>query len=111
MCRFFATTLLLLVLLPAPAALHADAVNPRGAGEADAPPVADITFETSLEKAMELGRSHKRVVVVYFTAVWCGYCRRMETLGFSDGEVKSYASKFVWVKIDIDLSELREDRR
>ena len=101
MRTFFATTLLLLVLLPAPAAL-AEVVKPRGPGNTPAPPVGNITFEASLEKAMELGRSRKRVVVAYFTAVWCGYCRRMETLCFSDGEVKSYASKFVWVKIDID---------
>ncbi len=101
MRRIFAITLLLLVLSPA-ATLPAEAVKPRAAGKALAPPVENIAFEASLEKAMELGRSRKRVVVAYFTAVWCGYCRRMETLCFSDGEVKSYASKFVWVKIDID---------
>lgn len=107
--RSLIVTPFLLVFLAAPLALRAEVVKPpesvkrRDTAKAPAaPPIGNITFEASLEKAMDLGSSRRLVVVAYFTADWCGYCRKMETLCFPDQEVQSYAAKFVWVKIDID---------
>ena len=102
MNRFFVTTALVLALLPAQLALSIDTKKPPAVGPVGVTPPGNITFQSDLAKAIELGRSQKRVVAAYFTAAWCGYCRKMESVSFADSEVKSYASKFVWVKIDID---------
>ena len=62
---------------------------------------AAIRFQP-LAQAVEKGGEEKRVVVVYLTAAWCGYCRKMENIAFADQEVQSLARKFVWAKVDID---------
>lgn len=65
------------------------------------PAPTGIRFQPFAE-AIKEGVEKKRVVVVYFTAVWCGYCRKMEVTTFADKEVETLAKKFVWTKIDID---------
>lgn len=96
----FTTAFLLLAGLST--AVFAEETQSQPDKDVAAQPVKPIRFEPSLEKASELGRTQKRVVVAYFTASWCGYCRKMEALSFPDEEVKRHASKFVWTKIDID---------
>jgi thiol:disulfide interchange protein DsbD len=53
-----------------------------------------------LASAMERGRREGRPMLVDFTATWCGACKELDKLTFSDPEVKTEAARFLAVKID-----------
>lgn len=55
-----------------------------------------------LEQAVANARQQHRVIAVFFTAEWCGWCKRMAAESFTDPRVLAEASEFVWVKVDID---------
>jgi thioredoxin-related protein len=58
-----------------------------------------LNYEDGLTKAKETNRH----IFIDFTAVWCGWCKKMEKDTFSDKEViKLVNSEFVPVKIDGD---------
>ncbi|MGC4067809.1 MAG: cytochrome c biogenesis protein CcdA [Polyangiaceae bacterium] len=53
-----------------------------------------------LESAMERGRRDGRPMLVDFTATWCGACKELDKLTFSDAAVKLEAGRFLAVKVD-----------
>ncbi len=55
-------------------------------------------FETVLARGMAEGK----VTVIYFTADWCGWCRKLETSAFVDPDVIRAAEPFVFAKVDVD---------
>ena len=68
---------------------------------------ANKTIEfRSLAEALAKGKTEKRVVIAYFTAKWCGYCRKLETQTYRDPKVRTLADEFVWAKVDIDAEPL-----
>lgn len=68
---------------------------------AQAEPPATIPFD-ALDKAAARGQTQRRVIVVYFTADWCGWCKRMSSATFTDPGVLALADRFAWAKVDTD---------
>ena len=69
---------------------------------------SQVTRRGSLQfvRGWELGRrvatERGRPCLVFFTAHWCTYCRRMEETTFNDAAVVQAASQFVCVLVDAD---------
>lgn len=56
-----------------------------------------------LNVATTLAKSNNKLILLDFTASWCGPCAKMETEFWNNGDYKSITDKFVIAKIDIDL--------
>jgi thiol:disulfide interchange protein len=69
---------------------------------------SQLTRRGSIEfvRGWELGRriatERNQPCLVFFTAHWCTYCRRMEQTTFQDAAVSQLASQFVCVLVDAD---------
>ncbi len=61
-----------------------------------------ITFHQTAEAAIAVGKAEKKVTVLYFTADWCTWCRKMQATTFPDAAVTALAPRFAWAKIDTD---------
>ena len=57
---------------------------------------------TDVYKAMAQSGTKDRVMVFYFTASWCGYCRKMKATTFVDEQVVELSKKFMWIKVDTE---------
>lgn len=79
----------------APAAV---AAAPQGASR-DALPVE---FLTDYRAAVEQARAESKPLLVFFTARWCDYCRRMRSDAFSQQAVRDLSERFVLVAVDAD---------
>lgn len=78
---------------PAPATvLDASMVTQRGA----------ITFVKGWDLGRRVAAERARPCLVFFTAHWCTYCRKMEGTTFSDPAVAQLATQFVCVLVDAD---------
>jgi len=63
-----------------------------------------IAFSDSLPAAARRAAARKTFTIVYFSAKWCPWCRKMEATTFADREVAALAGRFEWVKLDADRS-------
>jgi thioredoxin 1 len=95
--------LLLVALIGAP--LFADNAPPTPqvppgleVERAQRPAIAWRDIDVGINEAI----AREQVLVVYFTAPWCGWCTRMEQSTFADPRVAERSAGFVWTKIDID---------
>ncbi|MEM9294618.1 MAG: thioredoxin family protein [Planctomycetota bacterium] len=77
-----------------------------GAAQAHAQPAPPpyIAFR-DVEDTLALAAEQAKPVVLYFTADWCGPCRRMQAEAFADPAVVRASKRFVWTKIDIDKNQ------
>jgi len=58
-------------------------------------------FEKMIGRApLEAGESIPRVVVVYFTATWCGPCRMVRS-----ADLEAATPMITWLKCDIDQND------
>src|SRR5690348_410810 len=58
---------------------------------------------TDLAVARQIATANKRLVLLHFTATWCGPCQRIERDYFTKPQViNALSASFVPVKIDID---------
>jgi thioredoxin-like negative regulator of GroEL len=71
-------------------------------GQAPATGGKSITFHQTAEAAIAVGKAEKKVTVLYFTADWCTWCRKMQATTFPDAAVTALAPRFAWAKIDTD---------
>jgi thioredoxin-related protein len=62
---------------------------------------AGLPFRDSLQAALRVGEANKKVVVAYFTAPWCPWCRKMSVATLSDRRVVTLADRFVWARVDV----------
>lgn len=73
-------------------ALDASKVTQRGA----------ITFVKGWELGRRVAAERQQPALVFFTAHWCTYCKKMEGTTFTDPAVAKLATQFVCVLVDAD---------
>lgn len=100
----FATLLTIVWALPA-----ALADPPPGAETGRAPEAADcpadgIEWHDDLDGAMALAREDGRPVIAYFTYDTCSWCHKLERDTYSDPSVIAFSRKFIWVKVNRDVT-------
>ena len=61
-----------------------------------------IQFLTDHKQALQLAQEQQKPIIIYFTASWCGWCRKMTTSVFNTDAIKEHASNYIWLKVDID---------
>ncbi|HEX6963885.1 MAG TPA: thioredoxin family protein [Lacipirellula sp.] len=76
----------------APTVLDASQVERRGA----------LPFVRGWELGRRIAAQRQQPCLVFFTADWCTYCKRMEETTFCDPAVVQSASQFVCVLVDAD---------
>lgn len=55
-----------------------------------------------IDQAIPRAVEQEKVAVVYFTADWCGWCRKMESTTFPEPAVRSLSDAFVFAEVDAD---------
>lgn len=76
---------------------------PEGARELSLEERTAAKWYDSIEEALDVARRTNRLVLVHFTATWCGPCRMIERDVYAKEEFKRAAGRsFVLAKIDID---------
>lgn len=76
--------------------------RPAPAGTASAPVVA--TWFDNLDKAKAEAASSGRMIIVDFTAIWCGPCQQLKKEVFESDRFKASAGKYVFCAIDFDTN-------
>ena len=79
-------------IVSAPTILEANQVERRGA----------LHFVRGWELGRRVAAERNQPCLVFFTAHWCTYCKRMEETTFRDPAVVESASQFVCVVVDAD---------
>ncbi|HUB27983.1 MAG TPA: thioredoxin family protein [Tepidisphaeraceae bacterium] len=65
--------------------------------------VERIAWRDSFDAAHDEARHAGKPMLLYFTAAWCGPCQSLETTTWADPDVAAELSKYVSVKLDVDL--------
>jgi YHS domain-containing protein len=73
----------------------------------DETPIKTISWRTSYADAADEAAERGRPLLIEFTAVWCGACRQMQQLTFSDRRVIEYVDK-AYVPLVVDADEHAE---
>ncbi len=55
-----------------------------------------------LKEAIAKSTAEEKVVVAYFSAEWCIWCRKIERDTFVNADVVEHAKAMVWTKVDVD---------
>jgi thiol:disulfide interchange protein len=62
-----------------------------------------INWQTnSFENVVAAARLENKRILVYFTAKWCGPCKKMDQNVFQNDSVANMVGKYIAVKIDVD---------
>ena len=57
----------------------------------------------NIEEAQKRAKDSPKMVFIYFTAKWCGWCKVMDKKTFTDPEVADYLNQYFYsVKMDFD---------
>jgi thiol-disulfide isomerase/thioredoxin len=76
-----------------------------GAEQTPSPPAereGGIVWSQSYEVGTKVAATEKSPVLLFFTASWCSWCRKLEREVLVEPEVMSELRKFVCVKLDVD---------
>ncbi len=61
-----------------------------------------VAWMNSFEEALKIAKEKNRPVMIDFYADWCGWCHRLDSDTYTDGNVVSKSKEFVNLKIDAD---------
>ncbi|MCY2959561.1 MAG: thioredoxin family protein [Planctomycetota bacterium] len=87
----------------APAQAPAAPAAPAAAAAAPAPPTpVKVWFEGSYEDGLAQARASNKLVFVDFWTTWCGYCKKLDKVTFSQPAVQAELSKMVSMSIDAE---------
>jgi thiol:disulfide interchange protein len=53
------------------------------------------------DEGMRIGKDQKRPILLYFTAPWCVWCKKLEKDTFVDREVIEVLKRFVCIRVDV----------
>lgn len=73
-------------------------IGSRASAQDDAPA---IKFFNSIDEA-RASTDEPLPLVISFGATWCGWCNKMAVDTYGDERMQEVATRFLWVKIDID---------
>ncbi|UBM59677.1 thioredoxin family protein [Marinilongibacter aquaticus] len=65
---------------------------------------AQSRWTHSYEQARAMSLLEHKLILVDFTASWCGPCRKMEVLVWPRAQIKTLSEKFILLKVDIDAN-------
>lgn len=66
------------------------------------------TEHSGFNQALQTAESEENHVLLVFTASWCGPCQKMKRDVYPDSRVRSAATNYQWLTIDVDQSSNRE---
>ncbi|MDP6612509.1 MAG: thioredoxin family protein [Candidatus Hydrothermarchaeota archaeon] len=68
--------------------------------------LAGIDWAMSYDEGLRIAERENKPVLVYFWAVWCGFCKKMDEEVLPASEVsRAIEEKFVPVNLDVDLKD------
>lgn len=77
-------------------------VAPSGAEEVKPSDLVAGKWHTNFDEALALAKEHNKLMLVGFSAVWCGPCQMLERQVYPDPVWQEAAKDFILVKIDVD---------
>ncbi len=62
-----------------------------------------IKWKSDVKSAFRLAKYNNKMVIIDFSTKWCGWCKKLNAITFSDKNVRSFINeKFIAVRIDGD---------
>jgi len=65
--------------------------------------LGELTWYKSFDEGLEIAEREDKPVLIYFWAVWCQFCEKLETITYTDEQVKASLERdFILIAIDLD---------
>jgi thiol:disulfide interchange protein len=61
-----------------------------------------LTFVIGYNQGLEKAKAENKPAMLFVTATWCGWCKKLANESFNDPEVRQLLDKFVLVIVDLD---------
>jgi thiol:disulfide interchange protein len=74
-------------------------------------PLPTVLPAGDYEAALARAEAEGKPLLLFFTAPWCEYCRRLESEVLVDGQAQAAAAHFVCVRVDFARRDLQEQYR